>query len=70
MTSRVPKLSFEHQHPLGRPSCPRCGELCLFPEQMGYSNGRVSNTWKCDGCNAAFETSASLSSDQRHRAVA
>jgi hypothetical protein len=60
MTSRVPQFSFEHRHPLGRPSCPRCGQLCLFPEQIAYVNGRVSNSWKCENCSACFETSATF----------
>ena len=56
MTSRVPTLSFEHQHPLARPSCPRCGQLCLFPERIRYDNGRVSNSWECESCDTMFET--------------
>src|SRR5476651_304106 len=48
MTSLFPQLSFEHQNPLGRPSCPKCGELCLFPERMQFASGRVRNSWRCD----------------------
>jgi hypothetical protein len=61
MTSRIPRLSFEHQEPLGRPSCPLCGQLCLFPERMNYASGRIWNNWQCDGCTARFQTSVLLS---------
>jgi hypothetical protein len=60
MTSRIPPLSFEHQAALGRPSCPRCGQLCLFPERMEYSPGRVRNSWQCDGCSERFQTSVMM----------
>jgi hypothetical protein len=60
MASRFPRLSFEHQELLGRPSCPKCGQLCLFPERMGYTPGRIWNSWQCDGCTARFQTSAVL----------
>ena len=62
MNSLIPHLSFEHQKSLGRPSCPRCGQLCLFPERMEYAHGRVRNCWHCDRCHAGFETSVALTS--------
>jgi hypothetical protein len=67
MTSLFPQLSFEHQDPLGRPSCPKCGELCLFPERMEFASGRVRNSWRCDSCSGRFETLAvfSLNTDKR-----
>jgi hypothetical protein len=61
MVPCFPRLSFEHQEPLGRPSCPKCGQLCLFPERMEYAPGRVLNSWQCDGCRARFQTSAAMS---------
>ena len=63
MTSLLPPLSFEHQSSLSRPSCPRCGELCLFPERMEYKSDHVWNSWHCDGCNARFQTSVAMTSD-------
>ena len=55
-----PRLSFEHREPLGRPACPQCGHLCLFPEGMHYVSGRVWNTWQCDSCSARFQTSGMM----------
>jgi hypothetical protein len=70
MTSRVPTLSFEHQHPLARPSCPRCGQLCLFPERIEYDKGHVSNSWECEGCQARFKTSVAWTSEPVLRSAA
>jgi hypothetical protein len=71
MASHFPRLSFEHREPLGRPSCPKCGQLCLFPESMQYASGRVCNGWQCDGCTLRFQTSVAMTSDtDRSRAVA
>ena len=52
---------------LGRPSCPKCGELCLFPERMEFASGRVRNSWRCDSCSGRFETSAVFSSNTDKR---
>lgn len=63
MASRIPRLSFEHQEPLGRPSCPRCGQLCWFPERMEFGSGRVWNSWECESCSTKFQTSVLITSD-------
>src|ERR1019366_4297822 len=60
MASLVPHLSFEHQHSLARPSCHRCGQLCLLPERTQYLHGRVCSSWQCDSCHTSFETSAAV----------
>jgi len=44
-----------------QPSCPRCGETLLLPEAAQYAGeGRVRNTWVCDGCGEAFQTAIDM----------
>jgi hypothetical protein len=61
MSSLVPRLRFEHQHPLRRPSCPWCGEPCLLAEWTEYQDANIRNQWQCDGCHHSFKTSADIS---------
>ena len=67
MTSRIPRLSYEHQEPLGRPSCPQCGQLCWFPERTEFAPGRVWNSWECESCTVRFQTSVVITSDTERR---
>jgi len=58
MTSRgaVP-LSFVHERYLGRPSCPKCGDLLMAPESSEYTRvGGIRHMWSCDRCDYDFET--------------
>ena len=70
MTSLFPQLSFEHQEPLGRPSCPKCGKLCLFPERIEYASARVWNDWRCDSCTLRFQTSVAMTPDTQQQPAA
>ena len=50
-------MSYSHDRYLGRPSCPKCGELIMAPEYSEYMNcGGVRHWWSCDGCAYEFET--------------
>lgn len=47
---------------LGRPSCPRCGDMmfaAIATQFMG--RGWISNSWSCESCDHAFETSLQMS---------
>ena len=50
-------MSYMHERYLGRPSCPKCGELLMAPECSEYLSGYdIRHTWSCDGCDFQFET--------------
>jgi hypothetical protein len=54
--SAVP-MDFVHERYLGRPSCPKCGELIMAPECSVYiKGGGIHHTWTCDGCVYEFKT--------------
>jgi predicted RNA-binding Zn-ribbon protein involved in translation (DUF1610 family) len=50
-------LRYVHERYLGRPSCPKCGELIMAPESSRYMADRgIRHTWSCDECVYEFET--------------
>jgi hypothetical protein len=50
-------MSFAHERYLGRPSCPKCGDLIMAPESSRYrKGGGICHTWLCGGCVYEFET--------------
>ena len=52
------------------PLCPRCGDTLLAPEEAAHVRGSlVRNSWSCEGCGHAFETSVSFSSQHRCKTV-
>jgi hypothetical protein len=51
-----PVIPFEHRCSLSWPSCPRCGQLCLFVDEAKYARSIVRNEWRCDACDQRFET--------------
>jgi hypothetical protein len=52
-----PALPFAHERVLGRPACPRCGEILDLAEAAEFSDaGHARHQWKCDGCDLEFET--------------
>ena len=58
MTLRVTvPTSFIHERYLGRPSCPKCGELLMAPEySQCLDRNDVRHVWLCDKCHYGFET--------------
>jgi len=48
---------------LGRPNCPRCGNVLLVAEESSFdanafnAMGRIDHHWSCDDCGKAFVTS-------------
>jgi transposase-like protein len=56
MRPLFPRLPFEHGRQLGKPSCPRCGNVCLFPELTKYEAGAIRSEWCCTDCTLHFET--------------
>jgi len=49
--------SYLHERYLGRPSCPKCGELLMAPEHSEcLSRNNVRHVWMCDKCDYGFET--------------
>jgi hypothetical protein len=63
-SSPATAISFEHRRYFGRPSCPRCGELCTACDCSEYVNGTIRNRWSCDGCNHQFESTISIGSNR------
>ena len=52
-----PALPFAHERVLGRPSCPRCGQVLDVAEATEFFDpGRARYEWKCDACDLEFET--------------
>ncbi len=50
-------MSFVHERYLGRPSCPKCGELAIAPHASEYRSGcSIRHRWACDGCDYCFES--------------
>ena len=58
MTLRVTApTSYIHERYLGRPSCPKCGELLMAPEHSECRDRNdVRHVWMCDKCDYGFET--------------
>jgi ribosomal protein L37AE/L43A len=58
MTLRVTvPTSYIHERYLGRPSCPKCGELLMAPECSECLDWNdVRHVWMCDKCDYGFET--------------
>jgi len=58
MTLRVAvPTSYIHERYLGRPSCPKCGELLMAPEYSQCLNRNdVRHVWMRDECDYGFET--------------
>jgi hypothetical protein len=54
-------MSYAHERYLGRPSCPKCGDLMMAPESSEYVKPEdVRHVWLCDGCDYPFETLITL----------
>jgi len=50
-------MSYAHERYLGRPSCPKCGELIMAPDFSEYLKNEASiRHWSCDGCEYEFKT--------------
>jgi hypothetical protein len=49
-------MRFLHERYLGRPSCPKCGELVMAPEHTECVSEAVRHFWSCDGCDYRFES--------------
>ena len=53
-------MRYFHERYLGRPCCPKCGELMIAPECQEFSASRggdeIRNYWQCDGCDNRFAT--------------
>jgi hypothetical protein len=50
-------MRYAHERYLGRPSCPKCGELLMAPEASEYLSGYdIRHRWQCDSCDFQFET--------------
>jgi len=46
---------------LGRPNCPRCGNVLLVAEESLFNvGGRIDHAWSCDDCGNEFMTSICL----------
>jgi hypothetical protein len=58
MTLRVTvPTSYIHETYLGRPSCPKCGELLMAPEYSEcLSRNDIRHFWMCEKCDYGFET--------------
>jgi len=58
MTLRVTvPTRYIHERYLGRPSCPKCGELLMAPEHSEcLSRNDIRHFWMCDKCDYGFET--------------
>ena len=54
-------LPLSHERRLGRPSCPRCGEVLVVAETTEFlASGHVRHTWHCDACEHDFATKIRL----------
>jgi hypothetical protein len=50
-------MSYAHERYLGRPSCPKCGEMMMAPSASEYRDGcGIRHAWVCDACDYGFET--------------
>jgi hypothetical protein len=57
MSQQVPmRMRFLHERYLGRPSCPKCGELMMAPEHTECCSEAIRHFWACDGCDHRFES--------------
>jgi ribosomal protein S27AE len=46
---------------LGRPNCPRCGNVLFVAEESLFDlSGRIDHAWSCDDCGNEFVTSIRL----------
>jgi predicted RNA-binding Zn-ribbon protein involved in translation (DUF1610 family) len=58
-------MKFVHERYLGRPSCPKCGELMIAPEHSEcVKQSGIRHVWTCDGCDYGFETRIELDMEQ------
>ncbi len=61
-TRRLPQrvsipMAYAHERYLGRPSCPKCGEMIMAPESTDHLIDRkIRNIWLCERCLLKFET--------------
>jgi hypothetical protein len=59
-TQQAVPMRYLHQSYFGRPSCPKCGQLMMAPEQPEFSEGlsrvEIRHYWLCDGCDNRFDT--------------
>jgi ribosomal protein S27AE len=60
-------MRYVHERYLGRPSCPKCGELVMAPHASEYRSSEyrsadadIRHVWECDGCDYGFETRINL----------
>jgi hypothetical protein len=50
-------MRYVHERYLGRPSCPKCGEMMMAPRASEYRDGcGIRHAWVCDACDYGFET--------------
>jgi hypothetical protein len=53
-------MRYLHERYLGRPSCPRCGQLLMAPERPEFSEClsgvEIRHYWLCDDCDHRFDT--------------
>jgi hypothetical protein len=60
LNAAVP-MNYVHERYLGRPCCPKCGELLIAPESSKYLSGDdIRHSWLCEECEFPFETAISL----------
>ena len=56
-------MEYAHEEYLGRPSCPKCGKLCILPEATAHDGERViEHVWVCDSCGNEFRTAVKIAS--------
>jgi len=56
-------MEYAHERVTGRPSCPKCGALCVAPEASAFVDQvAIRNEWSCDECDYEFQTSIKLTS--------
>jgi ribosomal protein S27AE len=61
MSSHCAYAEHAPTHDLGRPNCPRCGNVLLVAEGSEFSPaGRIRHVWSCDQCDHEFVTSIAL----------
>ena len=48
---------------LGRPACPRCGEMLFAAVATAFhGTGRIHNSWVCESCEHEFSTAVEIKS--------
>lgn len=48
------------------PKCPQCGDEPFLPQEAAFAGeGRIQNTWICDGCGHIFRTSVEVPKPRR-----